>query len=105
MHLLAPMRSYKSFKAQVKALGPSDEEWKMHLEKEMINFYNFMSCAMYMMSTAFDKQMSFRNVLAEAKGLSKVGRILFGKLGAVLSDTSYKRLTALHLDTQDAALR
>ena len=38
-----------------------------------------------------DYQMTLRNVLAESKGLSKAGRILFSKLGCLLSERTFQR--------------
>lgn len=90
---------------QVEETGPTLQQWEDHIENEKINFYCFIGNRLFGLGRSFDLQMLFRNVVAEAKGLSKEGRIIFSKLGYFISDTTYRRRTAEYLDQQAQRLR
>ena len=51
------------------------------------------------MNTSVDKQILLRNVIADFKGLSKTGRIVFSKMGLMLNERSFQR----HLNEMDWA--
>ena len=65
--------------------------WATLLAKEKLGFYNFIITSIFGICRKADYQMTLRNVLAESKGLSKAGRILFSKLGCLLSERTFQR--------------
>ena len=65
--------------------------WFYLLDSQRIPFYNFLINSIFNMSRFADKQVLMRNTVAEARGLSKAGRMIFAKVGMMLSERTYQR--------------
>jgi len=79
--------------------------WAVLLAKEKLGFYNFVITSIFGMGRRADQQMTLRNVLAESTGLSKTGRILFSKLGCMLSERTFQRRLVEFDDVHDELAR
>ena len=95
----------KQLLQQTELEGPTAEQWDQHLTRQTYPFYSFVGNRLYAMSRSFDHQMMFRTILAEGKGLSKQGRIIFSRLGYILAETTYRRRMEKELNEQEELLR
>jgi hypothetical protein len=80
----------------------SHDLWFRLLASQRLPFYNFLIQSLFHMGRSVDSQIMVRNSVAEMKGLSKVGRVLFSRLGMLLSERTYQR-RLLDLDAEVAA--
>jgi len=65
--------------------------WYVMLQQNRLPFYNFLVSNLLQLGRFVDNQVMARNLVAELRGLSKVGRTLFSKLGILLSERTYQR--------------
>jgi hypothetical protein len=75
------------------------------LYQERVNFYTYLSNALFQIGPYFETQILFRNMMAESRGLSKKGRHIMSRLGCLLPETTYQRRVTKMLEAHDEAVR
>ena len=87
--VFAPRTTYDRAKKAIK--DKDDNLFNALLVSSKLPFYNFLLASLFNLNRSADKQLLLRNLLADSKGMSKTGRVLFSKLGLLLSERTFQR--------------
>ena len=79
-----------------------DADYNDLIAAQTLPFYNFLLTTLFNLNRSVDAQILLRNVIADFKGMSKSGRIMFSKMGLLLSERTFQRRLA-ELDAANIA--
>ena len=80
------------------------DEVDSYLPSERIAFYSYLSNTLYHIGSSCDTQILYRNIVTEARGLSKSGRHLLARLGFI-PETTYQRRIKQILTSHEELIR